>query len=151
MLFYLFKNHRFVYVPTPYTIEVLTENLLNGLMSWHLEIKLSTITVDNCNTNDGMITMILEKLANHCCLDERILHMRCCAHILNLIVKDGLLIIENVIDNIRDSVSYWSASPSRVEKFMDVAYHLKLSCTQKLSLDVYGSCSILDACNRHRV
>ena len=106
MLFYLFKNRRFVYVLTPHTTEVLTENLLNELMSWHLETKLSTITMDNCNTNDGMITIILEKLANHCCLNGRILHMRCCAHILNLTVKDGLSIIENAIDNIRDSVSY---------------------------------------------
>ena len=91
--------------------------------------------MDNYNTNDGMITMILEKLANHCCLDGRILHMRCCAHILNLIVKNGLSTIENAIDNIGDSVSYWSTSPSRVEKFMDIAHHLKLSCTKKLSLD----------------
>ena len=61
--------------------------------------------------------------------------MRCCAHILNLIVKDRLPIIENVIDNIYDNVSYWSTSPPRVEKFMDVAHYLKLSCTKKLSLD----------------
>ena len=133
MLFYLFKNRRFVYVSTPHTTEVLIENLLDGLMSWHLETKLFTITMDNYSTNDGMIIMILEKLTNHCCLDGRIHHMRCCAHILNLIVKDGLLIIENVIDNIRDSVLYWSASPSKVEKFMDVAHNLKLSCTKKLS------------------
>ena len=39
------------------------------------------------------------------------LYMRCCSHILNLIVKDGLEIIKGAIENFRDSVAYWTATP----------------------------------------
>jgi hypothetical protein len=34
------------------------------------------------------------------------LHMRCCAHILNLIIKDGMDVIGNAVSNIRDSIAY---------------------------------------------
>ncbi|KAF7812865.1 putative AC transposase [Senna tora] len=45
---------RFLYVHTPHTMDVLADTLLKGLMSWNLEAKLSTITVDNCSANDDM-------------------------------------------------------------------------------------------------
>ena len=41
----------------------------------------------------------------------QISYTRCCAHILNLIVKDGLEIIKGAIENFRDSVAYWTATP----------------------------------------
>ncbi|KAF7801685.1 zinc finger BED domain-containing protein RICESLEEPER 2-like [Senna tora] len=77
------------------------------------EVKLSTITVDNCSANNGMINLIVDKLGSHRILRGRIIHMRCCAHILNLIVKDGLSIIDKAIETIRDRVAYWIATPSR--------------------------------------
>ena len=36
--------------------------------------------------------------------------MRCCAHILNLIVKDGLGVVKDGVEKIRDSVAYWIAT-----------------------------------------
>ena len=49
--------------------------------------------------------------------DGKLLHMRYSAHILNLIVKDGLEVLKDAIENIHDSVAYWTATPKRVEKF----------------------------------
>ena len=131
----MFLTCRFVYVPTPHTSNVLAQELMDALTNWNIETKISTIMVDNCNSNDGMISIISSKLSTELLLDGKFLHMRCCAHILNLVVKEGLSLIEDAIEKIRDSVAYWSASPSRVEKFEEVARQAKVSCTKKLSLD----------------
>jgi hypothetical protein len=48
--------------------------------------------------------------ATNMLLKGKWLHMRCCAHILNLIVKDGLTVIETAVAHIRDSVAYWIAT-----------------------------------------
>ncbi|KAL0462634.1 UNVERIFIED_CONTAM: hypothetical protein Slati_0151000 [Sesamum latifolium] len=109
---------RFVYVSAPHTAEVLAQALSEILMDWNIDRKLSTITVDNCTTNDAMFHHLLDKLpSKDLPLDGKVLHMRCCAHILNLIVKDGLEIIGGAIEKIRYSVMYWTASPARVENF----------------------------------
>ncbi|KAG5533349.1 hypothetical protein RHGRI_027517 [Rhododendron griersonianum] len=61
--------------------------------------------------------------------------MRCCAHILNLIVKDGLDVIKVGIEKIRDSVAYWTASQKREEKFEETVRQLNVTSTKKLGLD----------------
>ena len=63
------------------------------------------------------------------------MHMRCAAHILNLIVKDGLEVIKNSIAKIRESVAFWTATPKRVEKFEEIAKHVKVKTEHKLGLD----------------
>ncbi|KAL9160690.1 hypothetical protein ABFS82_08G217200 [Erythranthe guttata] len=127
---------RFIYVPAPHTTEVLSDVLAETLMDWNIDRKVSTITVDNCSTNDLMLSLLSDKVSRRdLLLNGEVLHMRCCAHILNLIVKDGLETISDAIEKIRDSVVYWTASASRIEKFEEVARQLNINCRKKLSLD----------------
>jgi hypothetical protein len=105
-------------------------------MDWNIDTKLSTITLDNCSTNDAMIDKIKAKLKPEKLLrDGDLLHMRCCAHILNLIVKDGLEVVKDGIERIRDSVGFWVATPKRKEKFELTASQLKIPYTKNLVLD----------------
>lgn len=67
--------------------------------------------------------------------DGKLLHMRCSAHILNSIVKDGLDVLKDAIENIRDSVAYWTATPKRIEKFEEVAKFVKADIKTKIHLD----------------
>ena len=87
-----------------------------------MDRKISTITVDNCSSNDSMIDILREKLSlnNSLLLNGKFFHMRCAARILNLVVKEGLDVIRVEIEKIHDSVAFWSATPSRVEKFEDM-------------------------------
>ncbi|XP_022873604.1 zinc finger BED domain-containing protein RICESLEEPER 2-like [Olea europaea var. sylvestris] len=127
---------RFIYVPCPHTTESLSTVLMDCLFDWNIDQKLSTLTVDNCTTNDAMINIMLDKLSlGSLLLNGEFFHLRCCAHILNLIVKDGLDVISPSVERIRDSVSYWSATPKRVETFEAVARQMKIPCGKKLVLD----------------
>lgn len=129
-----------MYVPCPHTAEVIADVLFECLLDWNIDRKLSTLTLDNCSTNDLVVAM-LSVLVNRFSPDSlllggRFLHMRCAAHILNLIVKDGLDAIGDSIDRIRESVYYWTATPKRVEKFEETARQLHINSKKKLAHDV---------------
>ncbi|KAG8369069.1 hypothetical protein BUALT_Bualt15G0111900 [Buddleja alternifolia] len=127
---------RFIYVPAPHTAKALLGQLFQALIDWRIDRKLSTITVDNCSTNDVMLARLVEKLLRRdMLLNGKVLHMHCCAHILNLIVKDGLGVITDVIERIWDCVVYWTASPARAEKFEGCVRQLEIGSTKKLSID----------------
>ncbi|XP_030929377.1 zinc finger BED domain-containing protein RICESLEEPER 1-like [Quercus lobata] len=83
-----------------------------------------------------MIRLLLNKLdTSSLMLDGSMLYMRCAAHILNLIVQDGLSLIGDGIERIRDSVIYWTGSPKRRQKFEENARQLRVQCTKELVLD----------------
>ncbi|BBG99360.1 hypothetical protein Prudu_009025, partial [Prunus dulcis] len=107
----------FIYVPCPHTAEVLADSLLEYMFGWNLDRKLSTLTMDNCSTNDSMIVIVLDKICyTSLILDGCLFHMRCCAHILNLVVRDGLDVIKKSIEKITYSVAYWLGTQKREEK-----------------------------------
>ncbi|KAK3204788.1 hypothetical protein Dsin_018834 [Dipteronia sinensis] len=136
---------RFIYAPCPHTAETVCEALHDCVMAWNIDRRLSTLTVDNCSTNDKVIEFMLEKLnKNDLWLNGQLYQVRCCAHILNLIVKDGLAVIGDGIEIICDSVAYWVATPQRIERFVEVARQLNIECKQ-MSKKQAERMSIFDA------
>ena len=104
--------YMFIYVLSAHTHDVIRDKLFECFVDWNLDEKVSTITLDNCTTNDCAILYLVKKIGRIKLLAYgNFLHMRCCAHILNLVVKDGLEIIKGAIENFRDSVAYWTATP----------------------------------------
>ncbi|KAH9716312.1 BED-type domain-containing protein [Citrus sinensis] len=90
----------FLEVPGSHTGQVLCDKLMGSLLELNIERKLSSIIVDNAATNDRMIDFMLLALdKNDLILGGQKFHVRCCAHILNLIVKDGLSVIGDLIAN----------------------------------------------------
>ena len=62
---------------------------------------------------------LLSKKALH--LNGNLFHICCAAHVLNLIVQDGLSVISSAIGNIRETVKYVNGSTSRKENFKLIA------------------------------
>ncbi|KAB2041399.1 hypothetical protein ES319_D02G145600v1 [Gossypium barbadense] len=91
--------------------------------------KIFSITLDNASYNDVMVSSIL--------CDGTFFQVRCCAHILNLIVKSGLELVDDVVCKIRNGIRYIKKSGIRRKRFYDVAdKNFHLNVTKKLRQDV---------------
>ena len=62
--------------------------VLEFLKYWGIERKIFSITLDNASSNDSMQNLLKEYicLSNSLLLNGEFFHIRCSAHILNLIV-----------------------------------------------------------------
>ncbi|CAN1337575.1 Zinc finger BED domain-containing protein RICESLEEPER 2 [Linum perenne] len=113
---------RFVYVPYPHTKDALCSVLFESLAEWKIDNKLSTVTVDNCSTNDAMIRSLILQL------DRTSL-------MVDGIVQEVLTIIESCIEKVRLSVAFWTASTKRRQKFTEVVKQLHIDHSKELVLD----------------
>ncbi|XP_024965995.1 zinc finger BED domain-containing protein RICESLEEPER 2-like [Cynara cardunculus var. scolymus] len=52
----------FLHVPSPHTADALSQVMFECFMDWNIDNKLSTLTLDNCSTNDALVDRLLEKL-----------------------------------------------------------------------------------------
>jgi hypothetical protein len=107
------------------------------LRNWGLR-NVSTITVDNASSNDVAVGVLRRRLnnMNGLVLDGEYLHFRCCAHILNLVVLDGLKTNNLVISKIRTAVKFVRSSPQRLAKFKECVGFAGITSKKLLCLDV---------------
>ena len=95
--------------------------------------------VDNAANNDTACNAFIGDLKRHghfLFLGEEFLHVRCVAHILNLVVWDGLKVVGKSINRVRTAVKFIKQSPSRLQRFQECATVEKIESKASLSLDV---------------
>jgi hypothetical protein len=97
-----------------------------------------TVTVDNASSNDTALDCLRKRTAHKAgpILENRFMHVRCCAHILNLIVSEGLKDVNDSIVKVRSAVKYVKSSPPRFENFKTCIEREKITFKGLLSLDV---------------
>jgi hypothetical protein len=61
--------------------------------------------------------------------------MCCVAHIINLIVKDGINVMDKGIKRVGDSVGFLSATPKRHEHFESIAAQMNIKYEKRIALD----------------
>ena len=96
--------------------------------------KIFTITLDNAYNNDEVI----QRLKNSWQIKKdhaKLFHVRCRAHILNLIVKDGLKQVDGTLEKIRDIAYNINCSQAKHELFF---YCCKIANMKRknISLDI---------------
>ncbi|GJV97549.1 zinc finger BED domain-containing protein RICESLEEPER 2-like protein, partial [Tanacetum coccineum] len=127
----------FVHVPPPRTTLDIADGIYKCLKEWEIEGKIFSISVDNAAYNDKVVKTLKTNFSRVKKLpcEGRLFHVRCCAHILNLLVKEGLSKISGVIDEVREAVKYINYSEARRQIFSNVAHQLQIN-DRKLMLDV---------------
>ena len=81
------------------------------------------MTLDNATYNDRMIDCLRTHQLSKGCIPMagKFFQIRCCAHILNLIVQSGLTLIDAAVGKLRDGIMYLKASGTRLHKFYSTA------------------------------
>ena len=92
------------------------------------------MVVDNASANDFTVkhlkSWLLDKSLLPLCGD--LFHVRCSAHILNLVVQDGLANIHGLLTKIRETTKYLKRSTYAMQKFETALNQCKLKGHKKL-------------------
>ncbi|XP_030970702.1 zinc finger BED domain-containing protein RICESLEEPER 2-like [Quercus lobata] len=128
----------FSHTPPPRSGKILGERLFNILKEWGIEKKVFTITLDNASYNDTLVNSLKKNPSFRSSLpcSGEFFCVRCGAHILNLIVQEGLKIIEHVVHNIRESVKYVRDNDMRKLRFAECLQELPNLTSKKVRQDV---------------
>ncbi|XP_028060061.1 zinc finger BED domain-containing protein RICESLEEPER 2-like [Camellia sinensis] len=126
----------FCNVPPPHIGVVIADALHKCLVEWGIENKVATVTVDNASYNDVALRVLKENFSmkKKLPLGGKLFHVRCCAHILNIMVQYGLSEIGDIVDGVREGVKYLVASEARLLQFNEIVKQLQLP-SKKLILD----------------
>ncbi|KAL2933466.1 putative AC transposase [Bienertia sinuspersici] len=86
--------------------------LVSCCKNFHLVDKLFSISLDNATTNTSAMQFLKEDPSIKLVLDGSLMHVRCCAHILNLCVQDGLDELRTLLELIRNVIRWIRAARS---------------------------------------
>jgi hypothetical protein len=104
---------------------VIADALRDCFSDWEIENKIHTII--NIKVNFELMNTLL--------VEGKLFHVRCCAHIKNLLVQAGFVQIRDIIYDIRQGIKFIIASEGRLNVFSEIAKRLDLHY-KKLILDV---------------
>jgi len=123
-------------VKYPHTGFAIEETLVSCLTEWGIRNKLFTLTVDNASNNTSACEELVYTHKHELMLEGAHLHVRCCAHILNILVQDGMKIIHEGIKKIRELLKHIDSSPSRIQAFNQIAMVNGLPTKCGIALDI---------------
>ncbi|XP_050104701.1 zinc finger BED domain-containing protein RICESLEEPER 2-like [Malus sylvestris] len=108
------------------------------LLEWGID-KVMTITVDNASANKVALDQLMTKTNrwenSQAILGDRYLHVRCIAHITNIIVSHRMKRLNNGLLAIRNCARFVRSFPQRLELFRQAVNKVKLTCKATVCLD----------------
>ncbi|CAL8993402.1 unnamed protein product [Prunus brigantina] len=123
----------FCHMPPPHSGVALSEKINAVITEWGIEKKLFSITLDNASANTSFVEILMNQLnfRGLLLMSGKFFHVRCCAHILNLIVQDGLKEIDSSVIKIRECIKYIKGSEGRKQKFYECVAQVGIMGSKK--------------------
>ncbi|CAN1764156.1 Putative AC9 transposase [Linum perenne] len=117
--------------------EEIGDSFAKTLDEWGIS-KVLCCTLDNASANDNAVRHLHERLTlrGSNILNGKYLHMRCVAHIINMIVIDGLNEIGVSVRRVREAVKWITSSSAREISFIVAVNAMSIVCKKKMCLDV---------------
>ncbi|XP_078167150.1 zinc finger BED domain-containing protein RICESLEEPER 2-like [Carex rostrata] len=116
----------FKQIPYPHMGVNVAGLIKNTLTEWKLDGEIFTITLDNCAVNDVAVGLLEKHFWEKTIFKGKYMHMRCAAHILNIMVQCGMKIISPSLILIRDLIRNIALSGSKLQLFNDKLKYLNL-------------------------
>ncbi|XP_048501335.1 zinc finger BED domain-containing protein RICESLEEPER 2 [Beta vulgaris subsp. vulgaris] len=118
----------FVHIPPPRKGKDIANCIFKCLKEWDIESKVFTVSLDNASANDSCINIIKDtfSLTKRLICGGKLFHVRCCAHILNIMVQHGLKQVKTIVKNVHDTVDYLNGSEHRLKKFAEIVQQFNL-------------------------
>lgn len=126
----------FKQISYPHNSFAVQDGITACLMEWGLVDRVFSVTLDNASVNNRAIRDLRAALGPQMFFEGEHLHLRCAAHVLNIMVQAGLQVIPNAIKRIRDIIKVATSTPSRLQTFNSVVQTLGLRGKSGLVLDV---------------
>ncbi|KAH9668288.1 BED-type domain-containing protein [Citrus sinensis] len=121
-----------------HTSEMIGKQLEKCLIHWGIE-RVFAVTLDNVSANEGVVRYLKDRLStwrdDSLVLNGDHMHVCCCAHILNLIVNEGLKEMDASIVSVRNAVKYVRSSTARMQAFQIPMNQEKINCKGSVILD----------------
>jgi len=118
--------------------ETIGQAIESCLLKWGID-NILTVIVDNVSSNN-LTTKYLKRVTSNWAaaniLSNDFMHVRCCTHIVNLIVCAGLKDIDDSVVKIRNAVRFVRSSPSKQLVLHQCAEILKIESKKSICLDV---------------
>ncbi|PLW26950.1 hypothetical protein PCASD_23745 [Puccinia coronata f. sp. avenae] len=110
-------------LPTPHTGSAIGSQLINTMVDWKIMNKVTFIMVNNASSNNVAVShvrsVLKEQSSSALPMNGNIFHVRCAAHVINLVVKDGLKNIMDSIAKVRATVRYTKSTPLHKQSFKE--------------------------------
>lgn len=123
----------FVLLPYPHSSGEILYKLVEILEYYSIDKRVTSITTDNERTNLKLMQLLILLHSKY----ENIIHTRCLAHVLNLVVKKGLKTIEKPIDKVSKLVKVINTAPKKKQMYFETCTSLnvpQLSLIQEISI-----------------
>ncbi|KZV39972.1 zinc finger BED domain-containing protein RICESLEEPER 2-like, partial [Dorcoceras hygrometricum] len=118
----------FLHIPPPRRDHQISDAIFKCVKYWGIQNKVFSISVDNASNNDSAIRLLKDNFsrAGNLLGEEKLFYVGCCAHVLNLMVQDGLTEIMDITQKIRESVYDINRSYGRIILFSEIVQQLRL-------------------------